>query len=195
MPIFLLIFLVLLIAVGCLFIAFRSDWRSMVTALALFYFVQFIFVLYTSSALMALADLALGWGATGIIAFTFINAKIRTSEAGTTTGVSFKVISSFFFVLSGFALSFTTSYWITQLSFLQLSAGIILMLSGVLFLNFYHTPWQVVLSIMIFLSGFEIIEYGLENSLLLLLLIGLVKVSLALALFFIVRRESRRMGT
>ncbi len=69
------------------------------------------------------------------------------------------------------------------------------MLSGVLFLNFYHTPWQVVLSIMIFLSGFEIIEYGLENSLLLLLLIGLVKVSLALALFFIVRRESRRMGT
>ncbi len=61
MPIFLLIFLVLLIAVGCLFIAFRSDWRSMVTALALFYFVQFIFVLYTSSALMALADLALGW--------------------------------------------------------------------------------------------------------------------------------------
>jgi len=192
MPIFLLILLVLLIAVGCLFVSFRSDWRSLITALALFYFIQFIFILYSSSPLMALADLALGWGASGMIAFSFINSKPLPFETSPSPGVSFKVISTFFFILTGFALSFTTSYWITQLSFLQLSAGIILMLSGLLFINFYHEPWQVVISILILLSGFEIIEYGLENSLLLVLLIGLVKLSLAFALFFILRRESRR---
>jgi hypothetical protein len=193
MPVFLLAFLVVLLAVGCLFVAYRSDWRGMVTALALFYFVQFVIVLYSSSPLMALVDLALGWGSVGIIAFTFLNIKPRLPEQAVAGGVSFRVISSFFFILSGFALSFTASYWITQLPFLHLAAGIILMLAGVLNLNFYHQPWQVILSILIVLAGFEIIEYGLENSLLLVLLIGLVKGSLSLALAFIIRREAGRM--
>lgn len=173
-----LLCLILVVAV-CLIVVIRPGWRVLLTALLTFYFIQFVFLFYSTTTLFAVINLIIGWMAVGVLGYSSHKAGLPDEPNKNKAGTTFRLLSEFFFILTGFALSITASYWLTNIPFMAIAAALILILTGIHLLNYFHQSWQVISSLMVFLAGFEIIYYTLESSLLVVILIGLVKMAFA----------------
>jgi hypothetical protein len=58
-------------------------------------------------------------------------------------------------------------------------------------MSFYHHVLRVIISLLVFLAGFELIYYSLESSLLVIILIGLVKIGLAFTGTYLIALENQ----
>jgi hypothetical protein len=89
------------------------------------------------------------------------------------------LISEFFFILTAFAISINANAWLPKIPYIVFSAGLTLIFTGLLQLNYYPQTLRIVVSLLVLLSGFELIYYSIEYSLLVIILIGIVKLGLA----------------
>jgi hypothetical protein len=140
------------------------NWRILITTLAAIYLIQFIYIFYLSTPLLAAINLIVG-----------INENIEPFQKG----IAFRLISEFFFILTAFAISINANAWLPKIPYIVFSAGLTLIFTGLLQLNYYPQTLRIVVSLLVLLSGFELIYYSIEYSLLVIILIGIVKLGLA----------------
>ena len=183
----------IVVVAACLIVVIRPGWRVLLTALLAFYFIQFVFLFYSTTTLFAAVNLIIGWMAAGVLGYSSHRAGLVDESHQLKAGATFRLLSEFFFILTGFALSRSASYWLTNIPFMAITAALILILTGILLLNYYHQSWQVISSLLVFLAGFELIYYLLESSLLVVMLLGLVKMAFAFTGSYVIslRRQDR----
>lgn len=167
------------------------NWRILLTALAAIYLVQFIFIFYQSPPLLPVINLIIGWMACAIIGVSILRLGLSADTESTRTGVTFRLISAFFFILTSFALSIDAYSWLLKVPYILISAGLTLLFTGILQMSFYHHVLRIIISLLVFLAGVELIYYSLESSLLVIVLIGLVKIGLAFIGTHLISQENQ----
>jgi hypothetical protein len=167
------------------------NWRVLISALTAVYLIQFIFIFYQSTPLLAVINLIIGWMACAIIGISSLRLGLATYIEPPGTGITFRLISAFFFILTAFALSINAYTWLSKVPYILLSAGLTLLFTGMLQMSFYHHVLRVIISLLVFLAGFELIYYSLESSLLVIILIGLVKIGLAFTGTYLIALENQ----
>ena len=167
------------------------NWRILITALAAIYLIQFIFIFYQSTPLLAVINLIIGWMACAVIGISSLRLGLASDIEPQRIGITFRLMSAFFFILTAFALSIDAYSWLLKVPYILLSAGLTLLFTGILQMSFYHHALRVIISLLVFLSGFELIYYTLESSLLVIVLIGFVKIGLSFIGTYLIAQENQ----
>jgi hypothetical protein len=191
MPYLLQILCILIIVAACLFIALRPEWRLLVTAMFVFTIIQAAYLFYITGALLTVINFLIGSMAVGILGYSCYRNRLNNPIENLQKGTVFRLLSEFFFILSGFALSYKAITWLTQIAFTQISMGLILIFSAIFLLNTLTKPWQVVVCLIIFLIGFETIYFGFEQSLLVTILLGGVKLAISFTGSYLISFQRR----
>jgi hypothetical protein len=170
---------IIVIVVSCLFLYILPNWRILISTLAAIYLVQFVFIFYLSTPLLGVVNLIIGWMACAVIGLSIIRMGISENLEQYQSGIAFHLISGFFFILTAFAISISAYSWLTKIPYLVFAAGLSLMFTGLLQLINFQSVMRIVISLLVFLSGFELIYFSLEISLLVVILVGFVKLGLS----------------
>jgi hypothetical protein len=73
--------------------------------------------------------------------------------------------------------------------YILLAGGMSLVFTGILQMNFFDQVFRIIVSLLVFISGFELIYFSLESSLLVIVLIGMVKIGLAFIGTYLAMRQ------
>jgi hypothetical protein len=169
----------IVIVAACMLPFVVPNWRILITTLAAIYLIQFIYIFYLSTPLLAAINLIIGWMACAVIGISSLRQRINENIEPFQKGIAFRLISEFFFILTAFAISINANAWLPKIPYIVFSAGLTLIFTGLLQLNYYPQTLRIVVSLLVLLSGFELIYYSIEYSLLVIILIGIVKLGLA----------------
>ncbi len=189
MPYFLQILGIVIIVGACMLPYILPNWRILVSTLATIYLVQFIFIFYELTPLLAVINLIIGWMACAVLGIAGIRLGESEGIDQYRGGTAFRLISAFFFILTAFALSINTFSWLNRTPYILLAGGLSLVFTGILQMNFFDQVFRIIVSLLVFISGFELIYYSLEFSLLVIVLIGMVKIGLAFIGTYLAMRQ------
>jgi hypothetical protein len=179
MPFFIQVVGMIVIVAACMLPFVVANRRILITTLAAIYLIQFIYIFYLSTPLLAAINLIIGWMACAVIGISSIRQRINENTEPFQKGIAFRLISEFFFILTAFAISINANAWLPKIPYIVFSGGLTLIFTGLLQLNYYPQTLRIVVSLLVLLSGFELIYYSIEFSLLVIILIGIIKLGLA----------------
>ncbi len=179
MPFSLQVVGMIVIVAACMLPFVVPNRRILITTLAAIYLIQFIYIFYLSTPLLAAINLTIGWMACAVIGISSIRQRINENTEPFQKGIAFRLISEFFFILTAFAISINANAWLPKIPYIVFSGGLTLIFTGLLQLNYYPQTLRIVVSLLVLLSGFELIYYSIEFSLLVIILIGIIKLGLA----------------
>jgi hypothetical protein len=156
------------------------DWRWSLGFLA----AQYLAVFWLASAhwpiSMAAAKLVTGWMACTALGITRIsNPSLLTSEPSWPQGRLFRIFAALFALTATFALATRAVPWL-GLNLPVAWGGLILLGMGLLHLGITAQPFRVILAMLTFLSGFEVLYAAIESSILVAALLTIVNLGLAL---------------
>jgi len=157
------------------------DWRWSLGFLAGQYLGVFWLAQSHLPVTMAAAKLVTGWmvcAALGITEFTS-PAPIE-AESSWPQGRLFRLLASALVLTVTFALASLTVPWL-GLSLPVAWGGLVLIGMGLLHLGITSQPFRVILGMLTFLSGFEVLYAAVESSVLVAALLTIVNLGLALA--------------
>lgn len=177
---------VLIVMASMMILIFR-DWRLTAIALAVQYLGAFVLVSLSWPLGMAVVKLIVGWMATAAVAFSWQATDARnqlsteTSITDSTSSLLFRGAAGLLIVLLNFALtpSLQTNVF-PQVDLVIIQGGVMIMGMALMQLGINSDPYLVIISLLSFLLGFEIIHAALEVSTLLTGLFVLVNLGLAL---------------
>jgi len=173
---------VILVCLTSIYILVARDWRYSIGALAIQYIGVFLLV-YTSWPLeMAITKMVAGWMAGAIlgIAMTYIPDTRRVAEKSIRFGPIFRILAASILALTITSLVLHTESWLSMISVPILWGSFILISFGLLQISLTSYPLMVIIGILTFLSGFEIIYAAVETSTLVTGLLAGVNLGLAL---------------
>jgi|WetSurMetagenome_2_1015567.scaffolds.fasta_scaffold228368_2 hypothetical protein len=179
MPFSLQIIGMIVIVAACMLPFVVPNWRTLITTLAAIYLIQFIYIFYLSAPLLAAINLIIGWMACAVIGISSLRLRVKENIEPFQKGIAFRLISEFFFILTAFAISINANSWLPKIPYIVFAAGLTLLFTGLLQLNYFPQTLRIVVSLLVLLSGFELIYYSIEFSLLVIILIGFIKLGLA----------------
>jgi len=165
-----------------------ENWRYSVLALALQYIGVFLLVAVRWTLEMAVVKLLAGWVAGALLGFVLtadeqvsdtVESDLERETHVLPTGKFFRLLASGLLLVIVRAVAEGTLDWVPGIDQMQLYGGLILMGSGVLHLGLTDQPLRVVLGLLTFLSGAEILYSTVETSILVTGLLALVNLSLA----------------
>jgi hypothetical protein len=156
------------------------DWRWSLGFLA----GQYLGVFWLATAhwpiSMAAAKLVTGWMVCTALGITHINAPSPLpSETSWPQGRLFRIFAAAFALTVTFALANRAMPWL-GLGLPVAWGGLILLGMGLLHLGITAQPFRVILAILTFLSGFEVLYAAVESSILVAALLTIVNLGLAL---------------
>ncbi len=189
MPYTLQIIGIVVLVGSCLLPYVLPNWRILISTLAAIYLIQFIFIFYESTPFLAVINLVVGWMACAVIGIASIRLGVAEDLEQYRTGTAFRLISAFFFILTAFALSINAFTWLSDTPYILLAGGLSLLFTGLLQINFFSQILRIIISLLVFIAGFELIYYSLEFSLLVIVLIGMVKIGLAFVGTYLVTKQ------
>ena len=177
---------VLIVMAAMMILIFR-DWRLTAIALAVQYLGAFVLVSLSWPLGMAVVKLIVGWMATAAVAFSWQatdahnQPSTETSITDSTSSLLFRGAAGLLIVLLNFALtpSLQTNVF-PQVDLVIIQGGVMIMGMALMQLGINSDPYLVIISLLSFLLGFEIIHAALEVSTLLTGLFVLVNLGLAL---------------
>ena len=177
---------VLIVMASMMILIFR-DWRLTAIALAVQYLGAFVLVSLSWPLGMAVVKLIVGWMATAAVAFSWQATDAHnqpstdTSITDSTSSLLFRGAAGLLIVLLNFALtpSLQTNVF-PQVDLVIIQGGVMIMGMALMQLGINSDPYLVIISLLSFLLGFEIIHAALEVSTLLTGLFVLVNLGLAL---------------
>lgn len=147
------------------------DWRVMIIALGIQYLGVFILVSLTWPLEMAVIKLVTGLIASAVLGMELINRQTVDSIVLEVHGeghfFSNTLFRIFFAIVIGFAIySFTPQMakWILNASYYQILGSLLLIGMGILILGITNKPFRIIVGLLTFLSGFEILFATLETS-------------------------------
>ncbi len=183
-----LIAFVLIVITSMTILIFR-DWRIVAAALALQYLAAFTLVTRSWPIGMSVVKLIVGWMSTAAISLSYIRKQETTLAEESTSSFVFRGLAGLLVILVVFISAPALQADVfPQLSLITLQSGLMLLGMALMQLGTNSNPFLTIVSLLSFLSGFEVIYAGLELSTLLTGLLAIVNLGLALVgVYFIVK--------
>jgi hypothetical protein len=176
-----------LVVIAAMVILIFKDWRINTTALGLQYLGAFVLVSLSWPIGMAVVKLIVGWMATAAIATTCLRQKRNESVSEPSASLFFRGLAGLLVVLLIFIVAPELQAQVfPRVDLMILQGGLMLMGMSLIQLGVNSEPYLIVISLLSFLTGFEVIHAALELSTLLTGLFVIVNLGLALVgIYFI----------
>jgi hypothetical protein len=173
---------VILVSLTSIYVVISRDWRYCIGALAVQYIGVFVLVYASWPIEMAVAKMVAGWMAGAIlgIAMTTVTDTWRDSEKSIKFGPIFRIMAALILVLTISSLVLHSESWLSMISVPIRWGSFVLISFGLLQLSLTSHPLRVIIGLLTFLSGFEIIYAAIETSTLVTGLLAGVNLGLAL---------------
>lgn len=175
------------IVIAAMIILVFQDWRINTAALGVQYLAAFALVTLSWPIGMAVVKLIAGWMATAAIATTCMRRIRFESASESTARLFFRGLAGLLIVLVIFILAPTLQARVfPRVDLMIVQGGLMLVGMSLMQLGINSEPYLIVISLLSFLTGFEVIHAALELSTLLTGLFVIVNLGLALVgVFFI----------
>lgn len=171
---------VVIVMAAMIILVFR-DWRINAAALAMQYVAAFILVTLSWPIGMAIVKLITGWMATAAIAFTCLRQKSDAAQSEPAASLFFRGLAGLLIVLLIFIVAPSLQERVfPAVDLMIVQGGLILLGMSLMQLGMNSEPYLVIISLLSFLMGFEVIHAALELSTLLTGLLVIVNLGLAL---------------
>jgi len=173
------------IAVGLIILAsiailiFR-EWRWAVAALAVQYIGVVILVGQHWPVEMALTKMVVGWMSGTALGITMLGQKIPEAERSWPSSTVFRLLAAAMVLMIVYSVAPKLAGWLPGVPILHAIGGLTLIGMGMLQLGMTARPFRVVIGLLTFLSGFEILYASVEFSVLVAGLLSGVSLGLAL---------------
>lgn len=188
MPILPMLAFVIIVITGMVILIFR-DWRINAAALGLQYLAGFVLVNLSWPIGMAVIKLIVGWMASSALAFTCMRQLKRKAEPEPASSLIFRGIIGLLTIIVIFIIASDIQQNIFPgVDLLILQAGLTLLGLSLMQLGSSAEPYLIIISLLSFMAGFEMIHAALEISTLLTGLLVVVNLGLALVgVYFITK--------
>lgn len=183
----------ILIVITSMVILIFRDWRITTAALALQYLAAFYLVTLSWPIGMAVVKLIVGWMATAAIALTCLRQLPPPKASEPAPELLFRAIAGILVILVIFVLVPGVSEQLfPDVNFQVIQGGVMLMGLALMQLGTHAVPYLTAVSLLSFLSGFEVVHSALEQSTLLTGLLVVVNLGLALVgVYFVIQSSSQ----
>jgi len=177
---------IILVAFTALMLLVSTNWRWIILTLALQYIGVFLLVAMSWPLEMAAAKIVSGWMASAVLGFAINEAVTTTPSAWQRTekfspsGGLFRLLASGLVVIIVFSISSKLGEWVEGIGTSQAVGALTLIGMGLLHLGLTAQPFRVVVGLLTFLSGFEILIAAVVVSTLLAGVLAFVNLGLAL---------------
>lgn len=169
----------LLILTSSLLLISRN-WRWTIASLSAQYVGVFILVSISWSIELAVVKLVAGWMAAAILGATQVGTPLEDfSEQARPTGSIFRLMAGGLVMLFVISLAPEIVSRVPVIRLDQVIGGLILIGMGLLILGLTSQPSRIALSLLIVVSGFEILYAAVESSVLVAGLLTLINLGLA----------------
>jgi hypothetical protein len=172
---------VILVSLTSIYILIGRDWRYCITVLAIQYIGVFVLVYASWPLEMAIAKMVAGWMAGAIlgIAMTSVPDNWQEAEKSIQFGIVFRILAATILGLTITSLVLHSESWLSMISIPIRWGSFVLISFGLLQLSLSSHPLRVIIGLLTFLSGFEIIYAAIETSTLVTGLLAGVNLGLA----------------
>ena len=164
-------------------------WRLMMICLALQYIAMFLLTDLVWTFGMAAVKLVVGWMATAVLATSLSDSGVLDIEDRTVSGGMLRFSAAILIWMVSFSFAPQLKVWIPA-GDLLLYGGCILCGMGLLQLGTTKHPLWVIIGLLTFFSGFEILYAAVETSLLVTGLLAITNLGLALLGAFFMSSQS-----
>lgn len=169
------------IVIASMIILVFKDWRINTAALGVQYLAAFALVTLSWPAGLAVVKLIAGWMATAAIATTCLRQKRFESADDPSASLFFRGLAGLLVVLLIFILAPTLRERVfPRIDLMIIQGGLMLMGMSLMQLGINSEPYLIIISLLSFLTGFEVVHAALELSTLLTGLFVIVNLGLAL---------------
>ncbi|MFU8826519.1 MAG: hypothetical protein ACNA70_03410 [Brevefilum sp.] len=180
MPHLTLLAFVVIVMAAMINLVFR-DWRVNAAGLGVQYLAAFVLVMLSWPIELAIVKLITGWMATAAIAFTCLRQKSHATSTEVPSNLFFRGLAGLLVVLLIFILAPALHEAVfPAVDLMIIQGGLMLMGMSLMQLGMNSKPYLVIISLLSFLTGFEVIHAALELSTLLTGLLVIVNLGLAL---------------
>lgn len=185
-----LVAFIMIVITAMVILTFR-DWRINAIALALQYLAAFFLVSLSWPVGMAVVKLIVGWMATTAIALTCLRQMTSESPVEPAASLFFRGLLGVLVIILIFILAPVVQQKVfPELNLLIVQGGLMLFGMALMQLGTNSEPYLTIMSLLSLLSGFEIIQAGLERSTLLTGLLAIVNLGMALVgVYFITKKN------
>lgn len=174
--------LVLVLLVGnSLAILISRDWRWVLAALGVQYFLAFLLIMPSWPLELAAVKLVGGWMAAAILGLTRLNIAEHPQEAPRfPTSPAFLGFAAGLVILIVIGAAPSLAEWTHALSIYQAWGGLLLIGIALLQTGLGDNPFRNIVGLLTLLAGFEIIYAAVETSILVAGLLAIVNLGVAL---------------
>jgi hypothetical protein len=160
-----------------------SDWRLSLSVLALMYIGVFILVGYAWPLEMAVTKLVAGWISVSILGISHASSSkaLNSAHKYFLSEVIFRISSAGLVILVALTLTPAIQAILREAAYAQVLGGLLLMGLGILHLGYTVEPLRIILGLLTFLAGFEILYATVESSVLVAGFLAVINLGLALA--------------
>ena len=148
-------------AVSWMFIT--SDWRMRLAGLALIFLIEIIILLQIWPIALASVKLISGWMGIALLGTAKINSDDSNQLERIPSVIIFKLLLVFLLWMVISAAARSINEWI-PIFFTNLYIGLATMGGGILFIGLSEDPFEIILGLLLFLVGSDIIYSSLEGS-------------------------------
>lgn len=177
---------VILVAFTSLMLLVSNSWRWIILILVLQYIGVFLLVALRWPFELAAAKVVAGWMASAVLGFA-INEAVATTpsiwqrtERFSPAGRLFRMLTSGLVALTVLSLSPRLVEWVENIGTIQAVGALTLIGMGILHLGLTAQPLRVVIGLLTFLSGFEILIAAVDISALVAGLLASINLGLGL---------------
>lgn len=170
---------VVILLVTSLFLLVSRRWRWCIIALAIQYLAAFWLVGLVWTLALAVIKLVVGWMSAAVLGASQPTSDFIDEKFPKGSGLIFRLLAAVMVWTLVFSLAPSFASFIPS-GMTVLWGGLLLIGSGLLHLGMTTYPSRVIIGLLTFLSGFEIIYAAIESSVLVAGLLALVNLALAL---------------
>ncbi|MDF1520007.1 MAG: hypothetical protein RQ728_05745 [Brevefilum sp.] len=183
----------LMIVITAMVILIFRDWRINTAALTLQYLAVFYLVTLSWPIGLAIVKLIVGWMATAAIGLTCLRQMDDSPPTESTSSLFFRALAGLMIILVMFVISSTLQDTVfPNVDLVIIRSGLMLVGMALMQLGTNASPYLIIMSLLSFMAGFELIHAALERSTLLTGLMASVNLGLALVgVYFIMKSNDR----
>jgi hypothetical protein len=171
---------VVLLGISSVVLLLSRTWRWRIGALSFQYFGVFVLVSLSWPIDLAAGKLVIGWMAGAILGVSRIDLVTPEVRRWPTERLYFSFVASVVFITVA-TLAPVFLNWVPGIDIHQAWGGLLLIGMGLIHMGFASRGLRVIISLLTFLSGFEILYAVVESSTLVAGLLAFVNIGIAIA--------------
>lgn len=156
-----------------------EDWRFRLALAAIIQLIGFILIVQIWPIALASVKLISGWMGIALLATTFGYSIHSKNENYPFAAKLFRLMQGVFGLIIVTASVQRLNAWL-PISYTNLFIGLVFFLSGIIYLSLRMTTLDIILGLLVFLTGFDIIYSSLEGSALITGIFGVIIISICL---------------